>query len=179
MPLGRAAWASRCYIIGGSVSIDLSNTARLRPQIAAMLSRAFLASEDFAGMAGERYSPERIAAQLARGEQLIALEGESILGAATLFPPDGASACPLFRSLPQLGLLGVDPRFHGRGIAGALIEAVEAEARAKGYSGLALSVTQRAPRLHALYRKRGYANAGSFHWPGAPDPSLIMEKRLG
>lgn len=149
------------------------------PEIAALLSRAFLASPVFAGIDDERYSAARIEPALSRGEQLLAYEDNTLIGAVTLFPPNPNSPCKLFRMAPQLGLLGVEPAQGGRGVGSALISSLEALARSRGYVELALSVSQRASQLQQLYTARGYETVAEFHWPDAADPSFILLKALG
>ncbi|AIE85751.1 GNAT family N-acetyltransferase [Fimbriimonas ginsengisoli] len=147
------------------------------PGLSEFVSRAFLASPVFAGVDEVRYQPERIALSLAKGEALLAYDGGRLVGSVTLFPPDHASACEAFRTNPQVGLLAVDPNLGGRGIGAFLMDAIEREASAN-HEKLALSVTERGTALIAMYERRGYERVGSFTWPQAISPSLIMIRQL-
>jgi putative acetyltransferase len=72
----------------------------------------------------------------------------------------------------------VDPAARGKGIARAIMEALEREAAKLGVTRMQLETGIKQPEAIALYRKLGYAERGPF---GAykPDPlSLFMEKRL-
>ncbi len=73
----------------------------------------------------------------------------------------------------------VAPAARGKGVARAIMEALEREAAMLGVTLMQLETGIRQPEAIALYRRFGYAERGPF---GAykPDPlSLFMEKRLG
>jgi putative acetyltransferase len=70
----------------------------------------------------------------------------------------------------------VDPTWRGRGIAGRLLEAIEAAARSDGIRLLQLETGARSPDALALYRRLGYRDRGPFGTYG-PDPlSVFLEK---
>ncbi len=72
----------------------------------------------------------------------------------------------------------VDPAVRGKGVARAILEALERDARGAGVELMQLETGIHQPEAIALYRKCGYAERGPF---GAylPDPlSIFMEKRL-
>jgi putative acetyltransferase len=72
----------------------------------------------------------------------------------------------------------VDPTARGKGVARAIMAALEREAVSLGVTLMQLETGIRQPEAIALYRKFGYVERGPF---GAyqPDPlSLFMEKRL-
>lgn len=72
----------------------------------------------------------------------------------------------------------VDPAARGKGIARAVMEALEREAEKLGVTLMQLETGIKQPEAIALYRRFGYVECGPF---GAyrPDPvSLFMEKRL-
>lgn len=73
----------------------------------------------------------------------------------------------------------VDAVARGKGVARALLEALEDAALQAGVRVMQLETGIAQPEAIALYRKFGYAERGPF---GAykPDPlSIFMEKRLG
>jgi len=162
----------------GEVRVEAASAAWL-PRVAEMASRAFLASPVFAGVDEARYVPTRILASLTLGECLVAHHEGKIAGCVCLFPPKPDSPCDAFRSRPQIGLLAVDPAHQGTGVARLLLDSAETRGIAAGHHEVALSVTERSPELVALYRRRGYAVAGTFLWPGARDPSQILVKSVG
>jgi len=61
----------------------------------------------------------------------------------------------------QLEGLCVREEARGRGIGSALVEAVCAEARARGHSEVRLDVTDSNPRARALYERAGFTEAGA------------------
>jgi GNAT superfamily N-acetyltransferase len=63
--------------------------------------------------------------------------------------------------LPELQDVYVSPSHRRRGVAGALTEAAESAARARGCDRISLSVSRDAnPAARALYEKLGYRDAG-------------------
>jgi predicted N-acetyltransferase YhbS len=144
------------------------------PDAATLVSRAFLASPVFAGIDESRYSPEAILRSMGKGRTLTCRDQGELVGSITLYPVDPESPCGTFRDYPSFGLVAVHPDWTRQGIALALIADIEEQAG----PGLALSVTQRGEDLIAFYRRLGYREVETFHWPGAIDPSLIMLKRM-
>jgi GNAT superfamily N-acetyltransferase len=55
----------------------------------------------------------------------------------------------------------VDPRWRGRGVAGALLDAVVIWARDDGVTRLGLDVTDRVPRARRFYERNGFRATGS------------------
>lgn len=94
-----------------------------------------------------------------------------VLVRADRAPPIGEVAVPV-----ELGRLYVDRRWHGRGIAPALMRAAIGAARRLGGRTLWLSVWQRNPRAAAFYRKCGFVTVGTASWDLAEDvvPDDIM-----
>ena len=72
----------------------------------------------------------------------------------------------------------VDPAARGKGVARAIMQALEREAAKLGVTRMQLETGIKQPEAIALYRKFGYAERGPF---GSYQPdalSLFMEKRL-
>ena len=61
----------------------------------------------------------------------------------------------------ELARFYVDREWHGRGVAQALMDAVEEEARAMGGATLWLGVWEHNARAIAFYRRRGFLDIGS------------------
>ncbi len=74
----------------------------------------------------------------------------------------------------------VDPDWHGRGVAAALLERVEDTARAHGAETLWLGVWEKNLRAQAFYRKHGFVRVGSHTFVVGTDPQtdLVMSKAL-
>lgn len=72
----------------------------------------------------------------------------------------------------------VDPTARGKGIARAIMAALEREAASHGVTLMQLETGIRQPEAIALYRRFGYAERAPFG-SYQPDPlSLFMEKQL-
>lgn len=72
----------------------------------------------------------------------------------------------------------VDPAARGAGVAGAILDALEVEARRQALVVLRLETGHALHDAHRLYERRGFAYRGAFG-DYANDPmSLFMEKRL-
>ncbi|MCB1331976.1 MAG: GNAT family N-acetyltransferase, partial [Maritimibacter sp.] len=68
---------------------------------------------------------------------------------------------------------------RGLGVGAALLDAVEAEARARGLPALMLETGNLLHAAHRLYARAGFTECGRFgDYPDAKT-SLFMEKRLG
>jgi GNAT superfamily N-acetyltransferase len=94
-------------------------------------------------------------------------DGTPICGGGIKRLPDGA--CEIKR-------MYVVPEARGRGIARALLVALEDEARALGYAVARLDTGPRQPHAEHMYRAAGYADIGNFN--ANPFASYWGEKRL-
>jgi GNAT superfamily N-acetyltransferase len=78
-----------------------------------------------------------------------------------------------------LGRLAVAPAWRARGLAGRLIDAVEAEARRRGVGWLRVQARLELPRNRLLFARRGYVEVGVRAHPGYAEPTIaVMEKAL-
>lgn len=100
----------------------------------------------------------------------VAREDGSALGCgAFVLGPDGHA---------EMKRVFVASAARGKGIARALVEALEREASRLGVARMQLETGIRQPEAIALYRRFGYTERGPFG-SYQPDPlSLFMEKRL-
>ena len=117
--------------------------------------------EDMAAYEAATYSPALQRAEIAdpAGLVLVAELGDAWAGYAHLGggePPPGVAGPAL-----ELRRFYVDPAWHGRGVAQALMAAVRAAARERGARSLWLGVWERNPRAIAFYAKCGFADVGS------------------
>jgi GNAT superfamily N-acetyltransferase len=94
-------------------------------------------------------------------------DGTPVCGGGIKRLPDGA--CEIKR-------MYVLPEARGRGIARALLVALEDEARALGYTVARLDTGPRQPHAERMYRAAGYADIGNFN--ANPFASFWGEKRL-
>lgn len=136
---------------------------------------AALAASTFADTFAGDNDPEDLALHLAasygaarqRGE----IEDPGMRTLVTVSDDALVAFAQLRRGAPPVDVAGADPvevwRFyvdrawHGRGVAGALMDAALAEARAMGAGAAWLGVWERNPRAIAFYRKRGFVEVGT------------------
>ena len=85
-------------------------------------------------------------------------------GQASAKPPDTDREAALAWDEAQLHLLAVAPAARGRGLAAALIARVEQEARARGYSHLALSTQPLMRAAHRCYYRAGFVRQAQRDW---------------
>ena len=71
-------------------------------------------------------------------------------------PPSVSGPSPL-----ELWRLYVDGQWHGRGVAGALMQTILDAAALEGAGTLWLGVWERNPRAQAFYRKHGFVPVGA------------------
>ena len=64
------------------------------------------------------------------------------------------------RPVARIAALVVDAQHRGRGIGRALVEELEAEARARGCGVLFLTTSERRDDAHAFYEQLGYERSG-------------------
>jgi len=102
------------------------------------------------------------------GSFLVGYEhGRAICGGGIKRLPDGA--CEIKR-------MYVVPDARGRGVAKALLVALEDEARALGYAVARLDTGPEQPHAERMYREAGYADIENFN--ANPFASYWGEKRL-
>ncbi len=90
---------------------------------------------------------QRLSDALARGDVRVAIEGDAILGFASLVPHGDAL---------EVDLLAVAPEAQRRGIGRILLDDAEARARAAGLARLELHTAAMFGHLLRLYASAGY-----------------------
>jgi GNAT superfamily N-acetyltransferase len=111
-----------------------------------------------------------VADKLAKGGGIGGEREGALIGVVLWTPEDDAL---------YLGRLAVAPAWRGRGLAGRLIDAVEAEARRRGLGWLRVQARLELPRNRLLFARRGYVDAGVRAHPGYAEPTIaVMEKAL-
>lgn len=104
---------------------------------------------------------------------LVAREEGAALGCGALVLHDGAGG-----PWGELKRVWTERHARGRGIARAITRALEAEARARGLSGLHLETGVHQPEAQALYHSEGFVIGGPYaDLPDHPD-SVFMHKTL-
>lgn len=118
--------------------------------------------EDMDAYCAATYAVERQRRELTMPERvtLLAEMGGSLAGYSQL--RDGpAPACVTGADPIELLRFYVDRRWHGQGVAGALMAETLARARALGRGTMYLAVWERNSRAIAFYRKAGFRDVGS------------------
>ena len=110
---------------------------------------------------------------------LIAESGGGIAGFAQV-RRTAAPECVSGEDLLELRRFYVDRPFHGRGLAGQLMDLSEHEARALGGKRIWLSVFQHNERAIAFYTRRGFARVGAqvFRVGAEDQTDFILVKDL-
>lgn len=119
----------------------------------------------------------------AHGKTVEAVLRELQDGGAFLASSDtGAQGCVFFHPRADhmyLDRLAVLPAFRGRGVARALVEAVENRARQLGHTRVRLSVRLALKDHHVYYRRLGYQHHDYGTHSGYAAPTfVILEKVL-
>lgn len=102
----------------------------------------------------------------------LAFEGERAVGIVTTFVGFSTFAA---RPLVNIHDLHVRPEAQGQGVGRRLMDAVEAEARARGCCKLTLEVQENNPRARALYERLGFTGA---QYEAAAGAVLFRQKAL-
>jgi GNAT superfamily N-acetyltransferase len=85
---------------------------------------------------------------------------------------------PLDASTVEIKRMFVRPEFRRQGTAWALLRALEAEAKRRGYTRAVLETAIRQPEAIALYRAAGYADIEPFGPYVGSERSVCMGKTL-
>jgi len=112
-------------------------------------------------------------------ETVLAEEGGELVGYAQL-RWGGAPACVAGRRPVEISRLYVDRRWHGRGVAPALMAELLARARRGGADRVWLGVWERNPRAISFYRRSGFGQVGDkvFRLGSDPQRDLVLARPL-
>lgn len=115
---------------------------------------------------------------------LVADDADALVGYAMLVlspPTDSviASALTVAPSV-EVNKMYVDPRSHGAGVAGALMDAAADQARELGRSALWLGVNQQNARAQAFYSRTGFHRVGTrqFALGDVLHDDFVMQREL-
>ena len=116
-----------------------------------------------------RETTASVADKLAKGGGVGAEREGALIGVVLWAPEDDAL---------YLGRLAVAPAWRGRGVAGRLIDAVEAEARRRALGRLRVQARLELPRNRLLFARRGYVEVGVRAHPGYAEPTIAMMEKV-
>lgn len=116
---------------------------------------------------------DAIDAGLASGQdmqRIVAVDGETIVGSALLFPPsdDAYKGLGVRVTAPEVRLVAVDPPARGRGIARALMDECLRRACASGATEIGLHTSRSMQAAIRMYEGMGFQRApeNDFQPPG-------------
>lgn len=163
------------------------------PTLSAFAARTFAAAfgadntaADMTRYVAEAFTPERQAAEIADADGVVLLADVSdptgvghLAGYAHLVAGPGPAAVT-GPPLMELKRLYVDPRWHGRGVAPALMDAALHAATARSARTLWLGVWERNARVAAFYAKYGFRRVGehTFVLGGDPQTDWLMARTV-
>ena len=144
------------------------------PRLITLINSAFAVETFFEG---PRIDSERLAALMARGRILVAVDRRGRMLASVYMERRGARG--------YLGMLAVDPARQGKGLGRHMVEAAENRFRRQRCEAADITVLSLRPELPPIYRKLGYVETGTeeFHpsvplKPGIECHCIVMSKRL-
>ena len=144
----------------------------------------FLASHQDEAMTRERVANGECYVAVLAGGKKGGGDGESaagrIVGTVVFIPPWVPDKCAYY-SRPEVAWFqqfAVEPEFQRRGVGARLMDVVEARAAQTGAAEIALDTSERATRLIAYYRRRGYEIVDYAQWDVTNYRSVIMRKCL-
>ncbi len=148
--------------------------ARDIPEMVSIINAAFTLEAFFAG---PRTSQKQLEEMLAKDRFLVTENDGGHIVAAVYVEKRGGRG--------YFGMLSVDPPLQGKGLGGAMIEAVENYFRIQGCACVELCVLSLRPELLPLYRKFGYKETATeeFHpdrplKDGVACHKIVMSKQL-
>lgn len=159
-------------------------TCRIRPARLEDLddvSRISVAAYEAAGQVTAA-SPYRtvLADALSRhqGAQLLVAErAGQVVGTVTICPPDSAFSEVGLEDELEFRFLAVDPDEWGTGVADALIQACEDEARTRQARALTICVRDTNTGAAAMYARRGFTRVPDRDWTSLPEVHLLALTR--
>jgi len=137
--------------------------------------------EDMDAYCRATYALERQRAELAAPDRItLVAEANGVLAGYAQLREGPAPACVTGPDPIELLRFYVDRRWHGQGIAAALMEQTVAHARRRGRRTLFLAVWERNPRAIAFYRKQGFREVGAQPFQLGQDVQTdrVMERAL-
>ena len=137
--------------------------------------------EDMDAYCVATYAPERQRQELSAPDRVTLLaEMEGNLAGYSQLRDGPAPECVSGGDSIELLRFYVDRRWHGQGVAGALMTETLSRARAMGRRTVYLAVWERNARAIAFYRKAGFRDVGSqpFHLGNDVQTDRVMAREL-
>ena len=131
---------------------------------------------------GSHQSVEDTADRCSRGETWLAEVDGQVVGTVTLQAPADTHGCATYdrADTAKFQQFCVDPTLQGKGVGRALMDHIEARARALGAHRLALDTSEHAAGLIRYYTARGYAVVDTIDYrPDVNYRSVVLVKEVG
>ena len=112
---------------------------------------------------------EDVRAGISDGGAFLAFSGEMAVGSARFRLSPGYA---------YAGRVAVLPAYRGQGVAGALMTAIDASARAHGVAEVRVGVRGSLPANRGLYEKLGYRVLSSRRYETGTDVDITLGKEL-
>ena len=159
------------------------------PLVAALAARLFTETygpthpePELARYLARAFGPETVRAELAdpRVRVILAEAGGAPIGYAQLRTTGGVPAAVVGERPVEIARFYVDARWHGRGVAGRMMDAAVSAAGEWGGDVLWLAVWQQAARPLAFYRRAGFTIVGAttFTFGDRRDDDWVMARPL-
>jgi GNAT superfamily N-acetyltransferase len=118
--------------------------------------------------------------RLDRGETIVAVDVNRIVGLVTLSRTDATRGTPFYEKpdVASFGQFAVRPSHQRRGIGRTLLGLVEQRARELGVRHLALDTSEHATNLITFYKSLGFHILGHHRWDTVNYRSVVMAKDL-
>ncbi|XKK39951.1 GNAT family N-acetyltransferase [Nocardiopsis sp. ARC36] len=108
-----------------------------------------------------------------RGEVLVAVEGERVVGTVLLVPWSESSEIARGPEEAEVRAFAVAPDAQGRGVGRALVRAVIASASERGVARVVLSTQPPMLAAQSLYRAHGFVRTPERDWTPVPGVDLL------
>lgn len=124
-----------------------------------------------------------VSRDLARGSVMKMSDQEFLAGVVSFdnHQPPQYSDVPWNYDVPPVAVvhrLALHPQLQGRGLANQLMDAAEEAISQKGFRAIRLDTYTDNPGALAFYKKRGFQEAGTIHFPRRDLPFFCLEKEV-
>lgn len=117
------------------------------------------------------------AARLRGAELLVAERAGRIVGTVTICPPTSPFSEVGVEDELEFRFLAVDPDHWGSGVADALMDVCDMEARARGARALIICVRDNNTGAAEMYARRGFTRVPERDWTPLPEVHLLALTR--
>jgi GNAT superfamily N-acetyltransferase len=117
-----------------------------------------------------------IRSRLPESQLIVAELNGKLAGTVTLYPDARAAEIIWPEKWAGVRLLGVDPRFRGRGVGQQLMDECLRRARINGNTALGLHTTEMMETAKKMYERMGFVRVPGYDFHPAPDMAVMAYK---